>query len=274
MNIKHYHACDTFAIETVERPEGFNMQYLHHHEAYELYFLEMGQHGYLINDKYIQVATQDVVLLEPNVLHKSHNAKRYNRTCVYFTENFLREFYTDAALKQLLSCFDKDIISLDKETYFKAQRLLGALKKLDEKDDSFGIHVFLGNLLRLLCKHQDDPRKEPAMHTTEKMNPILSYISEHYKEITHLDDIAAQFYISTPHLCRIFKKHTGMTVSHYINHVKLQHGCELLVHTDMSITEIALECGFNSSMYFCKTFKSQIGCTPSEFREATGLPKY
>lgn len=274
MNIKHYHACDRFNIETVERPDGFNMQYLHYHEAYELYFLEMGQHGYLINDKYIQVSTQDVVLLEPNILHKSHNSKHYSRTCVYFTHDFLKEFYTDAAINQLLTCFGKDIISLDKETYFKAQRLLDALKKLHEKDDDYGVHIFLGNLLRLLCNHKENPRKEPTVHITEKVNPIISYISEHYREITHLDDISAQFYISTPHLCRIFKKHTGMTVSHYINHVKLQHGCELLVHTDKNITEIALECGFNSSMYFCKTFKAQIGCTPSEFRETTGLPKY
>ena len=94
-----------------------------------------------------------------------------------------------------------------------------------------------------------------------------------YEEMVEDPEIEL-IYISTPHLCRIFKKHTGMTVSHYINHVKLQHGCELLVHTNMSITEIALQCGFNSSMYFCKTFKSQMGCTPTEFREATGLPKY
>lgn len=272
MDIKHYHACDAFEIETVTRPEGFNMRYLHHHEAYELYFLEMGQHGYLINDKYMQVFTQDVVLLEPNVLHKSHNAKSYNRTCVYFTEAFLRDFYTCSALKSLLECFEKDIISLDKETFFSTQRLLETLKRQKAEGDIRGIQLYLGNLLRLLSHHKDDPRKEPAMHTMEKMTPILSYITEHYKEITHLDEIAAQFFVSTPHLCRIFKKHTGMTVSHYINHVKLQHACELLTQTDKSITEIALECSFNSSMYFCKTFKAHIGYTPSEFRNLTSMP--
>ena len=89
------------------------------------------------------------------------------------------------------------------------------IKKLDENGDFYGIHIFLSNLLRLLCNHMEDPRTEPAMFTMEKMTPILTYISEHYKEITHLDDIAAQFYISTPHLCRIFKKHTGMTPTEY-----------------------------------------------------------
>ena len=274
MNIKHYHACDDFAFIPAEQPDEYNTQNLHHHDAYELYFLEIGQHGYLINDKYLQVSTQDVILLKPNVLHKNHNTRCHNRTCVYFTHEFISQFYTESAIRQLLACFDAESISLDKETYFKAQRLLGALKKLHSKGDIYGVHVFLGNLLRLLCNHMNDPRKEPTIHATEKMNPILSYISENYKTITHLDDIAARFYISTPHLCRFFKKHTGMTVSHYMNHVKLQHGCDLLVNTDLSITEIAMECGFNSSMYFCKTFKSQIGCTPSEFRENTGVPKY
>lgn len=269
MDIKPYHACDAFDIETVKRPNGYNMKHLHYHKAYELYFLEMGQHGYLINDKFIQVFTQDVVLLEPNILHKSHNTKSYNRTCVYFTEEFLREYYTEKALNSLLQCFSKTVISLDKEAFFKAQRLLEKIKKKYAVGDNNGIHINLGNLLTLLNEHQNAPRKEPALHSTEKMTPVLTYITEHYKEITRLEEIATKFYISTPHLCRVFKKHTGMTIAHYINHVKIQHACELLVQTNMTITEIALECGFNSSMYFCKTFKTQIGCTPSEFRNNT-----
>lgn len=269
MDIKPYHACDAFDIETVKRPKGYNMKHLHYHKAYELYFLEMGQHGYLINDKFIQVFTQDVVLLEPNILHKSHNTKSYNRTCVYFTEEFLRTYYTEKALQSLLKCFQKDVISLDKETFFKAQRLLEKMKRLYAANDFDGIFIYLGNLLTLLNKNVDAPRREPALHSMEKMNPVIAYISEHYKEITHLDEIAAQFYVSTPHLCRVFKQHTGMTITHYINHVKVQHACELLVHTNKSITEIALECGFNSSMYFCKTFKKQLDCTPSEFRNST-----
>lgn len=269
MDIKPYHPCDAFDIETVKRPEGYNMKHLHYHQAYELYFLEMGQHGYLINDKFIQVFTQDVVLLTPNILHKSHNTKSYNRTCVYFTEEFLKTYYTDAAAKTLLQCFQKDVISLDKETFFKAQRILEKMKTHYAVNNFDGIFIHLGNLLTLLSEHKEDTRREPALHSMEKMTPILAYITEHYREITHLEELSSHFYVSTPHLCRVFKKHTGMTIAHYINHVKVQHACELLVHTNMTITEIALECGFNSSMYFCKTFKNQIGCTPSGFRNST-----
>ena len=269
MDIKPYHACDAFDIESVKRPNGYNMKHLHYHKAYELYFLEMGQHGYLINDRFFQVFTQDVVLTKPNVLHKSHNTTSYNRTCVYFTEEFLRGFYTDVALKGILKCFDREVISLDKESFFKAQHILEKLRTVYATNDREHIYIYLGDLLLLLCDHRDDPRREPALHSMEKMIPVLSYITQHYKEITHLDEISAQFFVSTPHLCRIFKKHTGMTISHYVNHVKIQHACELLVNTDKTITEIALECGFNSSMYFCKTFKKQINCTPSEFRSST-----
>ncbi len=269
MDIKPYYPCEKFDIETVKRPKGYNMKHLHYHKAYEIYFLEMGQHGYLLNDKFIQIYTQDVVMLKPNVRHKSHNTKSYNRTCVYFTEEFLRSYYTESALKHLLRCFDKEVISLDKENFFKAQNLLEKIRDMYALNDFDRIFIHLGNLLELLNGNMDAPRREPALHTTEKMTPVLSYIAEHYKDITHLDEIAARFYVSTPHLCRVFKQTTGMTVSNYINHVKVQEACELLVHTNKNITEIALECGFNSSIYFCKAFKKQLDCTPSEFRNST-----
>ena len=50
------------------------------------------------------------------------------------------------------------------------------------------------------------------------------------------------------------------------NMLKIQKACDLLHDTTKNSTEIALDCGFNSTMYFCKTFKSILGMTPSEYR--------
>ena len=113
----------------------------------------------------------------------------------------------------------------------------------------------------------NDPRKEPTFLSSEKLTPVLSYIADNYRELNSLEEIAEHFFVSSSYLCRVFKKHTGMTLSHYINQIKIQHACELLIDTTKNVTEIAFECGYNSSMYFCKTFKEQMGCTPSEFRK-------
>ncbi|MGN0107165.1 MAG: helix-turn-helix transcriptional regulator, partial [Hominilimicola sp.] len=99
-----------------------------------------------------------------------------------------------------------------------------------------------------------------------KLTPILSYITQNYNSISGIEEVASRFYITKYHLCRLFKQHTGLTITHYITQIRLQHACELLTDTNKSVTAIAMECGFNSSMYFCKTFKKNIGMTPSEFR--------
>ena len=269
MDIKPYHACDNFNIESVKRPNGYDMKHLHYHKAYELYFLEEGYHGILAKNRFLQIFPQDVALFSPNVLHKSQDAKSYNRTCIYFTEEFLKKFYTQDAINTLLLCFEKDIISLNAKSYFKAKKLLSQMQSLQDCDDLKHIFIPLGELLNLLSVHKDDIRMEPTFTSDEKIRQILEYLSDNYQSITNLDKIAEHFNVSITHLCRVFKKHTNMTIIQYINHLKIQHSCDLLSNTQKNITEISFDCGFNSTMYFCKIFKTHIGCTPKEFRNNT-----
>ena len=98
------------------------------------------------------------------------------------------------------------------------------------------------------------------------MQKILDYINENYVKIVNLDEISEKFYITKSHLCRIFKKTAGLSVIKYINGLKIQKACYLLDKTELSITEIAFECGYNSTMYFCRIFKQLTGFSPLKYR--------
>ena len=102
---------------------------------------------------------------------------------------------------------------------------------------------------------------------TETISPLISYVHENFLTLTNIDEIASTFYITPSHLCRTFKKLTGYTIIQYINILKIQKSCDLLHNSKKSITEIALDCGFNSTMYFCKTFKAFLNITPTEYRK-------
>lgn len=67
-------------------------------------------------------------------------------------------------------------------------------------------------------------------------------------------------------LSRKFKQQMGMTVTAYINEVRLNHARELLLRTDEKITKIALKAGFNDISYFNRTFAAAVGMTPREYR--------
>lgn len=52
----------------------------------------------------------------------------------------------------------------------------------------------------------------------------------------------------------------------YLNQYRIERSCELLVNTDLSISDIALRAGFNSFSYYSKRFRKIMHCTPSEYR--------
>lgn len=66
--------------------------------------------------------------------------------------------------------------------------------------------------------------------------------------------------------CSFMRKQTGMTLSEYINNVRLDRAKEKLKHTDYNISEIALSCGFQNVTYFNRLFRARFGTTPKSIR--------
>ena len=106
----------------------------------------------------------------------------------------------------------------------------------------------------------------PAIEEDSRMSKIVKYINENYAYISGMDEIANKFYVSKFHLCRLFKENIGVSFISYLNTVKIRAACELLRTKKISLAEIAIKCGFNSTPYFCKVFKNEKGMSPSEYR--------
>ncbi|WP_172674769.1 helix-turn-helix transcriptional regulator [Cellulosilyticum ruminicola] len=100
----------------------------------------------------------------------------------------------------------------------------------------------------------------------ERLQVITTYISLHYHEKITLSDISKTVYITPQHLCRFFKNMTTMSIITYINHYRLRQACHLLETSNLSITTIALMCGFDNVSYFNRLFKGYFHCTPRHFR--------
>lgn len=81
-----------------------------------------------------------------------------------------------------------------------------------------------------------------------------------------LADLAKEVGISRFHFGRAFKQSTGMTPHAFIAQRRLEQSADMLRSTNMSATEIALECGFASSSHFTTAFKRAFGTKPIEFR--------
>ena len=81
-----------------------------------------------------------------------------------------------------------------------------------------------------------------------------------------VEDLARELNISSRHLARLFKKHTGKTIQVYRNEVRLEHAEQLLLHSRQSIKEIAVACGFENARQFSRLWKTSRGFPPGRYR--------
>jgi len=118
-----------------------------------------------------------------------------------------------------------------------------------------------------------DKFKDSVVSNKIDINRFLEYIHQHYSENETLEKIAIQFGTSAPHLSRMIKKETTLTFTEYVNTLRIDKAKELLQISDMSISEIYEQLGFNNRNTFIRIFKSMVGVTPSEYRKSLKTPE-
>lgn len=148
------------------------------------------------------------------------------------------------------------------EEYFREQPLSEAsiYAKLLE------IFVLIGrNYSTNLTIFNDNLKKQKKY--TELFLNICNYINEHYQENITLDEIAKLSGYSKYHFSRLFKQYTNFSFYKYLNTKKIENAEKLLINEELTITEVALQCGFTSLSSFIRMFKIIKGCTPTEFKD-------
>lgn len=96
---------------------------------------------------------------------------------------------------------------------------------------------------------------------------VLTKIRNDYSKPLTLDDLAEEAQLNKQYFCRAFRQATGKTPIDYLNYYRIECAAEQLSLSYVSITEIALSCGFNDLSYFNRLFKRSKGVTPSNYRK-------
>ena len=106
-----------------------------------------------------------------------------------------------------------------------------------------------------------------------RINRVVDYIQRHLIEDLSLTVLARVANFSPYHFHRLFKAITGETLNDFVRRVRLEKaGGMLVLNPQESITNIALECGFNEPNYFARQFRQHIGVSPSDYRKHGYVP--
>lgn len=104
------------------------------------------------------------------------------------------------------------------------------------------------------------------INTPGKIESIRQYIEKHYRDRLSLEEVAQKFYISPSSLSHSFKKEMNVPFNAYVNSFRINEVKKQLDDTELSISEIALNCGFGSIAQFNRVFRSETGMSAGQYR--------
>lgn len=117
----------------------------------------------------------------------------------------------------------------------------------------------------------DELIQQSNLESTDIVEQIKTYIGENFKENITLQSLSSQFFLHPIYLSKLFKSKTGQNFIDYLTLVRFTVAKRLLEESNLKVYEISDLCGYKSSKYFSKIFKSMSGLTPKEYRNSLGI---
>ncbi|MGN0370557.1 MAG: AraC family transcriptional regulator [Butyrivibrio sp.] len=134
------------------------------------------------------------------------------------------------------------------------------------------LYMLYGRILKNELYSINDSANPSFTAHSLKFKKALDYIESHYTENISLEDMAKAAGMSPKYFCRYFRQMTDKTPVKYLNYYRIECACEQLATHSISVTDAALNNGFNDISYFIKTFKQLKGITPRQYLQASLNP--
>jgi AraC-like DNA-binding protein len=253
----------------------------HYHNNFEISFITEGSGKRIVADSIEEFQPGDLVFLGRNLPHVwiaekellTPSTRTLEMVFLQFTDKILNsqllalpEFkYVSKALSlsergiQIVDQTLNEVSELMLQMpYLKGfERMLHFFKMMDiiGRSDS---HLHLASKEYLKTRFTTGNKRIAAIH---------EYLMNNYREEVNLKQLAELVNMAEGSLCRFFKENMGITLFEYLNHIKTDFACKLLMDMDLSIMEVCFDSGFNNLSHFNKQFRKASGISPSEYRK-------
>lgn len=253
-----------------------NEAYWHFHPELELVYVNKGQGKTHIGSHLSYFNNSQLILIGSNLPHNGFTDRLTatgSETTIQFKSDFLgKDFISIPEMANVMSLFEraKKGIRFQMETKAiigpKIDNLLG-YNGLDRLIKFLEILNFLANTDDYKLLNADGLAVEAEAQDSAKIGTIFKYVNKNFQNHIALDEIADLVSMTVPAFCRYFKKSTGKTFTQVVNEYRVVHATKLLSESDMSVTDVCFECGFNNFSHFNKTFNDITGKTASSYRK-------
>ncbi len=247
---------------------------LHWHSEIEMLYVKNGAISVTVEERKYVLNQGDIIFIEPEKIHT--------------VSPFILPLEYDAAV------FSPSALSLNSEHFFGRDIIMpiingdsefsgiidGSFNDYDKlkayaetvfNKDSSKAAVF-ASLVGIISNLYDNGYIKKSSGQISKyshdIKKCLEYISENYSRKIKLSELSDLIHVSENYFCGYFKKFTGITPFEQINETRVKKAAALLSDSDLTVSEVAVKCGFENLSYFTRKFKSIVGCTPIDYRKA------
>ncbi len=264
-------------VVNIEFDFSENLDMLPYQDRYTIVFITNGSAAGILNERQVKITAPCILCISNDDILKIKKRDNISAQSFRFDSDFLKStrvsdikdsISTKLRIKTGLSLFNRDsvhtgVYDITDNAYpqlFEWFFVLGA-EVFAQSNDLWACRIkrYLIQFLSLLEKLSR--QKEPS-----PVDVVLDYIHTNYTNKIILDDFIRCSNLNRVSLNTMFKEKFGLTAMGYLQGYRLQIAGELLVHTDMSLNEIARSTGFEYDTYFIRQFTSKRGITPTTYR--------
>lgn len=271
----------------------------HWHDEIELVFLQAGEFHMEINMEPYDLKAPCICVVNSGELHALRTlSPEYTESAVVFDPRLLAFQEQDQMQEQIIDVLMEHQLQLPRmispenpvweqvlqEYLFMEQAFLKDSDKTKKgkkagfpagdqflADTASGQLIIKASLLKILALLQEagllQVREAGENVQASYIKTALSYIHEHYREKIYIRDLAARAGLNEQYFCRLFRRIIHMSPMEYTNSYRMKKAAALLEQTELSVTEVAYECGFRDMGGFIREFKKMTGTTPLQYRK-------
>ena len=254
----------------------------HYHQEFELSFITEGSGKRIVGDSIENFNPGDLIFIGPRIPHvwfpeerhrQQHSGRTLESVYLLFNQDILPEAMTVlpefSNIRKAVLLSERGI-RITGDTLNEVSRImlqLPYMSRIKRLMMFYEIMDLIGKSKSFSYLASADYIKSKFETGNKRVNRIHEFLMKNYQGDIDLNEIAEVAHMAPASVCRFFKKASGLTIFEYLNKIKINYACQLLLNTDQNIVDISYDCGFNNLSHFNKQFRKFIGATPTQFRQ-------
>jgi len=260
--------------------EGHDRNAPHRHDFFELIWIRRGHGRVNLDLQGFEFRANTLLVISPGQVH----SWRYDSNTEGFIVGFSAEFLAvnseqPGLLAKLPFLYPENIDPILRLNQGEGERIDQVLTQFAElvqiespgQDDvARGFLLVLLSHMRQLIARRQQPLGHPARGESELLvQRFRLALEEHLPRIVEVGEFADLLNVSRTHLNNGLRRHTGRSPSELIHEKMLLEAKRRLLHSSLTVAEIAFELKFQDPSYFGRFFRKHTGMTPGAYREST-----